>query len=52
MPILNLKDSVISEESFDIVSVKEKFKGPTIVYQSTPIPIELLILLDPFNEES
>ena len=41
--MLNLKDSVISESSLEIVSLIEKFKGPINVNQSTPIPTELLI---------
>ena len=41
--MLNLKDSVISEDSLVMVSLIEKFKGPINVNQSTPMPTELLI---------
>ena len=52
MPKLNLNVSVLSLEPFVIGCANEKLKGPTGVYQSTPIPIELLIVLDSFNDSS
>lgn len=44
MPILNLKDSVLSDDALVIVSAKEKLSGPIGVNISTAIPVELLIL--------
>ena len=43
--MLNLNVSVISVEVLVIGCAKEKLSGPITVNQSTPIPIELLILL-------
>ena len=50
--MLNLKVSVTSVSALEIVSAKVKFKGPTGVNQSSPIPVELLILLLSSIDES
>ena len=47
---LNLKDWVTSLELFVIGCAKEKFIGPIGEYQSSPIPIELLISLSSSEE--
>ena len=52
VPKLNLKLSATSLVLFVITSDKEKFKGPTAVSQSIPIPIELRISLPSSMEES
>ena len=51
MPKLNLKDSVLSEDFLVNGWEKLKLKGPIGVYQSTPIPVELLKALESFIAE-
>jgi hypothetical protein len=52
VPRLNLNVSVLSLLVFDKACDKEKFIGPSIENQSTPKPIELLILLEVSMDES
>ena len=46
MPRLNLKDSVLSVDAFEIGCVSEKDNGPTGVNKSKAKPVELLILFE------
>ena len=50
--MLNLKDSVLSEEALVKGLVKEKFIGPIGVITSTANPVELLIVLELSSELS